>query len=119
MVSLLNASHQSQGSRHDGVIRRFKLLHSFESFCAIHHGWTAAHEHGHRICGHPPTWPRSRHGLIGFVGGLVSSTAVTLSSASHARQQPGRHDLFAIAVTLASTIMSVRVGVEVAIVYPP
>jgi uncharacterized membrane protein (DUF4010 family) len=63
--------------------------------------------------------PGRAMGLIGFVGGLVSSTAVTLSSANQARQQTGLHDLCAMAVALASTIMAVRVAVEVAIVYPP
>ncbi len=58
-------------------------------------------------------------GLIGLVGGLVSSTAVTVSSASQARRQARLHDLFAMAVVVASTIMAVRVAVEVAIVHPP
>ncbi len=63
--------------------------------------------------------PGRAMGLIGFVGGLVSSTAVTLSSANQARQQDGLHDLLAMAVVLASTIMAMRVAVEVAIVSPP
>jgi uncharacterized membrane protein (DUF4010 family) len=63
--------------------------------------------------------PGRAMGLIGLVGGLVSSTAVTLSSANQARQQTGLHDLLAMAVVLASTIMAVRVAVEVGIIYPP
>jgi len=63
--------------------------------------------------------PGRAMGLIGLVGGLVSSTAVTLSSANQARLQTRLHDLLAMAVALASTIMAVRIGVEVGIIYPP
>jgi uncharacterized membrane protein (DUF4010 family) len=63
--------------------------------------------------------PGRAMGLIGLVGGLVSSTAVTLSSANQARRQTRLHDLLAMAVALASTIMAVRVAVEISIIYPP
>ena len=63
--------------------------------------------------------PSRAMGLIGLVGGLVSSTAVTLSSATQSRRQTGLQDLLVMAVTLASTIMAVRVAVEVGIIYPP
>jgi uncharacterized membrane protein (DUF4010 family) len=63
--------------------------------------------------------PGRAMGLIGLVGGLVSSTAVTLSSANQARRQTRLHDLLAMAVVLASTIMAVRVAVVVGIIYPP
>jgi uncharacterized membrane protein (DUF4010 family) len=54
--------------------------------------------------------------LTGFVGGLVSSTAVTLSFSGAARRTPAMRGAFASAVILASTIMYVRVIVEVAVV---
>ncbi len=55
-------------------------------------------------------------GLTGLVGGLVSSTAVTFSAAARARQDPGAVGGAALACILASTVMTVRVMVEVAVV---
>jgi uncharacterized membrane protein (DUF4010 family) len=57
-------------------------------------------------------------GVTGLVGGLVSSTAVTLSMAGRARERPELADSAALAVTLASTVMFVRVLVLVAVVNP-
>lgn len=57
-------------------------------------------------------------GVTGLVGGLVSSTAVTLSMAGRARERPEVADSAALAVTLASAVMFVRVVVIVAIVNP-
>ena len=57
-------------------------------------------------------------GLTGIMGGLVSSTAVTLSMARRARERPGIDDSAALAVMLASTVMFVRVFVIVAVVNP-
>jgi uncharacterized membrane protein (DUF4010 family) len=57
-------------------------------------------------------------GLTGFVGGLVSSTAVTLAFAGRARREPRVRTACALAVLLASTIMVIRVAVEVAVVNP-
>lgn len=57
-------------------------------------------------------------GVTGLVGGLVSSTAVTLSMAGRAKERPDIEDSAALAVTLASAIMFVRVIVIVAIVNP-
>lgn len=54
-----------------------------------------------------------------LVGGLVSSTAVTLSFASRSKREPATVPLAAIAILLASTIMFVRVLVEVAAVHAP
>lgn len=57
-------------------------------------------------------------GVIGLVGGVVSSTAVTLSMASRARERPAIADSAALAVMLASTIMFARVFFIVAVVAP-
>jgi len=57
-------------------------------------------------------------GVTGLVGGLVSSTAVTLSMAGRAKERPEIADSAALAVTLASTVMFARVIVIVAIVNP-
>lgn len=47
--------------------------------------------------------------LTGAIGGLVSSTAVTLASAARARQTPELAGLSSLAVIIASTIMFARV----------
>lgn len=57
-------------------------------------------------------------GLTGVMGGLVSSTAVTLSMARRAREHPDLDDSAALAVMLASTVMFARVYVIVAVVNP-
>jgi uncharacterized membrane protein (DUF4010 family) len=57
-------------------------------------------------------------GVTGLVGGVVSSTAVTLSMAARAKERADIQDSAALAVTLASTIMFVRVIAIVAIVNP-
>jgi uncharacterized membrane protein (DUF4010 family) len=57
-------------------------------------------------------------GVTGLVGGLVSSTAVTLSMAGRARERPEIADSAALAVMLASTVMFARVLVIVAVVNP-
>lgn len=53
-------------------------------------------------------------GLTGILGGLVSSTAVTLSFAQRSRDAGGLARSFALAIILAWTIMFIRVAVEVA-----
>lgn len=55
-------------------------------------------------------------GLTGLVGGLVSSTAVTLSVSGRARQEPSLRDACALAATLASTVMAARVALIIAAV---
>jgi uncharacterized membrane protein (DUF4010 family) len=55
-------------------------------------------------------------GLTGIMGGLVSSTAVTLSMARHAKERPDIAESAALAVMLASTVMFARVLVIVAVV---
>ncbi len=63
--------------------------------------------------------PRRGVGLTGLLGGLASSTAVTLSVAERSRDSKGLDQAFAMAVMLAWAIMFVRVIVEVAVVHPP
>jgi uncharacterized membrane protein (DUF4010 family) len=62
--------------------------------------------------------PERGLGLTGVVGGLVSSTAVTLSMAGRARERSELAVPAALAVVLASTIMFVRVYAIVAVVNP-
>jgi uncharacterized membrane protein (DUF4010 family) len=59
--------------------------------------------------------------ITGLSGGLVSSTAVSLSFARQSRtdKDPLAGDTFAAAILLAWMVMFVRVVVTVAIVYPP
>jgi uncharacterized membrane protein (DUF4010 family) len=54
-----------------------------------------------------------------LLGGLVSSTAVTLSFAGRARKEPALVPLGAVAIVLASTIMFARILIAVAVVYRP
>jgi uncharacterized membrane protein (DUF4010 family) len=54
--------------------------------------------------------------LSGVAGGLVSSTAVTLSMAKLAREHPGRARLFAAGILLASATMMLRLLVIAAVV---
>lgn len=60
--------------------------------------------------------PERGLGLTGVVGGLVSSTAVTLSLSGRAREHEEIGESASLAVILASTIMFVRVVVIVAVV---
>lgn len=53
-------------------------------------------------------------GLTGLLGGLVSSTAVTASFAERSQKEPGLARPFALAITVAWTVMFARVIVEVA-----
>jgi uncharacterized membrane protein (DUF4010 family) len=57
-------------------------------------------------------------GLTGLLGGLASSTAVTLSFAQRSRRIDGLERPFALAILLAWSIMFVRVIVEVAVINP-
>jgi uncharacterized membrane protein (DUF4010 family) len=52
-------------------------------------------------------------GLTGLVGGLASSTAVTLSFTQRSKVEPLLSKAFALAITAAWTVMFVRVMVEV------
>jgi uncharacterized membrane protein (DUF4010 family) len=62
--------------------------------------------------------PQRGLGLTGVVGGLVSSTAVTLSMAGRARERAELAVPAALAVVLASTIMFARIYAIVALVNP-
>ena len=60
----------------------------------------------------------NEHGflLTGVLGGLVSSTAVTLSFSQRSRQEPAMSSAFALAIVVAWTIMFFRVVVMVSLV---
>lgn len=57
--------------------------------------------------------------VTALIGGLISSTAVTLASAGRAKKDQDLAPAAALAIVLASTIMSARVLFEVAVVYRP
>ncbi len=56
------------------------------------------------------------HGILGFVGGLVSSTAVTLSMCAESKGNKKIVSPYVLATLLASSIMFIRVLIEVSIV---
>mgnify|MGYP000710296171 CR=1 FL=1 len=56
--------------------------------------------------------PRRGIGLVGLFGGLVSSTAVTLTFSSRGRETPALARACAMAIVVASTVMFPRVLVE-------
>jgi uncharacterized membrane protein (DUF4010 family) len=58
--------------------------------------------------------PRQGIGLTGLLGGLASSTAVTLSFSERSRKESELAKPFALAITVAWTVMFSRVVVEVA-----
>lgn len=58
---------------------------------------------------------RNGIGLTGFLGGLVSSTALTLSFSQRSRRQSDLAQPFAIAITIAWAMMFLRVLIAVAV----
>lgn len=65
-------------------------------------------------------WGAGRGILVGgFIGGLVSSTAVTFTMARRASTTPGLVASCALSVVAASSIMFVRVVAAAAVVYAP
>jgi uncharacterized membrane protein (DUF4010 family) len=60
--------------------------------------------------------PRSGIALTGLLGGLVSSTAVTLSFSQRSKGQAAFTRAFAMAITVAWAIMYIRILVQVAVV---
>jgi uncharacterized membrane protein (DUF4010 family) len=56
--------------------------------------------------------------LGGVLGGLISSTATTVSYARRSRSEPQTSRLAALVVMIASTVVFVRVLVEIAVVAP-
>lgn len=63
----------------------------------------------------------ARRGLAatGLIGGLISSTAVSVSLSRRAREEPSEVDAAAVAIIAASSIMFARILAEVAVVDPP
>jgi uncharacterized membrane protein (DUF4010 family) len=61
-----------------------------------------------------------RHGigLTGLLGGLVSSTAVTLGFTQHSQREPQSSPAYALGILLAWTVMFFRVLIVVAVVSP-
>jgi len=57
-------------------------------------------------------------GITGLLGGLVSSTAVTLSFSQRSRTESSLAQVLALAILLAWTVMFFRVVIEVAVVSP-
>ena len=62
--------------------------------------------------------PRQGLGVAGVLGGLVSSTALTLGFAQRSRATPAHGRALALGVLLAWAIMYARIVVEVAVVDP-
>ena len=62
--------------------------------------------------------PRTGAIAAGVLGGLISSTATTVSYARRSASNPDRSAAAALVVTLASAIVFVRVLVEIAVVAP-
>ena len=58
-------------------------------------------------------------GLTGVLGGLVSSTATTVSLAGRSKGNPGLSSILVRGIVLASGVMFPRVLVEVGVIYPP
>lgn len=57
--------------------------------------------------------------LLGVLGGIVSSTATTLSFSRHARANPDFSRAAAVVVSLASTVVLVRMAFLVGMIHPP
>ncbi|MEZ4268687.1 MAG: MgtC/SapB family protein [Myxococcota bacterium] len=57
-------------------------------------------------------------GVTGIVGGLVSSTAITLAMSGRARREPALARVCALSVILACTVMLARILATVAVVNP-
>ncbi len=54
----------------------------------------------------------------GLLGGLISSTAITISTSRESRRQPGTSVSAAVVVMIASTVSLARILVEIAVVAP-
>jgi len=62
--------------------------------------------------------PEQGIGLTGLLGGMVSSTAVTLSFSERSNREPSLSRPFVLAITVAWTVMFARVLIEVSVVNP-
>jgi uncharacterized membrane protein (DUF4010 family) len=60
--------------------------------------------------------PEQGIGITGLLGGLVSSTAVTLSFSERSNREPDLSKPFVLAITVAWTVMFARVLIEVGVV---
>lgn len=60
--------------------------------------------------------PEQGIGITGFLGGMVSSTAVTLSFSERSNREPELSKPFVLAITVAWTVMFARVLIEVGVV---
>ncbi len=60
--------------------------------------------------------PEQGIGISGLLGGLVSSTAVTLSFSDRSNREPQLAKPFALAITIAWTVMFARVLIEVGVI---
>ncbi|MBN1303680.1 MAG: MgtC/SapB family protein [Anaerolineales bacterium] len=60
--------------------------------------------------------PEQGIGITGLLGGMVSSTAVTLSFSERSNREPDLSRPFVLAITVAWTVMFARVLVEVSVV---
>ncbi len=57
--------------------------------------------------------------LTGLLGGLVSSTATTLSFSTRSKETPSLSSHFAQAIVITSSVMFPRIAIEVLVVYSP
>jgi len=62
--------------------------------------------------------PQQGVGITGLLGGMVSSTAVTLSFSERSNREPELSKPFVLAITVAWTVMFARVLIEVSVVNP-
>lgn len=60
--------------------------------------------------------PEQGIGITGLLGGMVSSTAVTLSFSERSKREPDLSKPFVLAITVAWTVMFARVLIEVGVV---
>lgn len=60
--------------------------------------------------------PEQGIGITGLLGGMVSSTAVTLSFSERSNREPDLSKPFVLAITVAWTVMFARVLIEVSVV---
>ena len=92
-----------------GVINPFEIWMMVVLICGISVGSFMAY----KFFG-----PQAGTVLGGILGGLISSTATTVSYSRHARKTPDTSGLASLVIMIASTIVFGRVIIEVAIVAP-
>ena len=107
LVILPLMPHESYGP--DGVLNPFEIWLMVVLIVGISLGSYIAY----KLLG-----VRTGTALAGILGGLISSTATTVSYARQSRHVPSASPLSAAVIMMASTVVFVRVLVEVAIVAP-